>query len=116
MRGSDRHGGKVTGDEERARKRKMRTGGRVKRKRRRHEGKECTCLLGFLYKDKSPLASVFSLLYWEHQKPNTSSSDGLQHKTLPSIARKNRRLACKKKKKMFPQLPHPFSIKKILIN
>lgn len=30
---------------------------------RRHAGKECTCLLGFLYKDKSPLAPMFSLLY-----------------------------------------------------
>lgn len=92
-------------------------GERVKRKRRRHEGKECTCLLGFLYKDKSPLASVFSLLYWEHQKPNTSSSDGLQHETLPSIPRKNRRdLLVKKKKRNVPTTPSSFLYKILLIN
>lgn len=89
---------------------KMRMRGKKRKKgvRRRHTGKECTCLLGFLYKDKSPLAPMFSLLYWELQKHCTSSSVGLRHTTPLAILRHNTLFGCK----FYPQLPHPFSIKK----
>lgn len=67
IRGSGREEVTGEGDEDRARKGKMRrrrgervkSGGKEKR-RSWHAGKECTCLLGFLYKDKSPLAPMFS--------------------------------------------------------
>lgn len=92
------------------RREKMRMRGKKSKKGawRRHAGKECTCLLGFLYKDKSPLAPMFSLLYWELQKHCTSSSAGLRHTTPWAILRHNILFGCK----FYPQLPHPFSIKK----